>query len=181
VPHVSTPEDAHAAVQAAHYPPLGTRGLAVSTRAGHHGTVPLHQHLADAAASTVVIGQVEDKDSIIHSPQIAATRRLNAVWIGPSDLSLSMGLPGQMDHPDVVAAIDQIANDVFASTDCALCILVDSPQQAEAWRNRGARILLFNSTSILANGLQGISRQLREVPKATNTLRAVDAMASPTA
>lgn len=157
VPHVSDPEHAQAAVRAAHYPPEGSRGLALSTRAGCHGTVPLHKHLADAAASTIVIAQVEDQHAIPHSAQIAGTPRLNAVWIGPSDLSLSLGLPGQLDHPTVVGAIDQIAAQVTASSRCALCVLVESVEQAASWRQRGARIVLFNSTAILANQLRKIA------------------------
>jgi 4-hydroxy-2-oxoheptanedioate aldolase len=168
VPHVSTADDARAAVHAAHYPPAGGRGLAVSTRAGHHGTVALTQHLAAAAANTVVVAQVEDRDSVLHSAEIAATPRLNAVWIGPSDLSLSMGLPGQMEHPDVIAAIDRIASDVIGSSDCALCVLVDTPEQAADWRKRGARIVLFNSTAILANELRELTARVH-----ADALRAV--------
>ena len=157
VPHVSHAEDAEAAVRAAHYPPAGTRGLSVSTRAGRHGTLPLHQHLADAAATTIVVAQVEDKGAVAHSAQIAATPRLNAVWIGPSDLSLSLGLPGQLDHPAVAGAIDEIAADVTASSGCALCVLVDTVEQAAAWGARGARMVLFNSTTILAQQLQNLA------------------------
>jgi 4-hydroxy-2-oxoheptanedioate aldolase len=160
VPHVSNAEDARAAVAAAHYPPAGTRGLAVSTRAGHHATVSLQAHLADAAANTVVVAQAEDTEAVQHSADIAATPGLNAVWIGPSDLSLSLGLPGQMDHPEVVAAIDHIAHKVVASDGCALCVLVDTPEQAAEWSAQGARMVLFNSTAILsrelANTLTGV-------------------------
>jgi 4-hydroxy-2-oxoheptanedioate aldolase len=160
VPHVSSAEDSRAAVRAAHYPPVGTRGLALSTRAGHHGTAHLQAHLANAAANTTVIAQAEDTDAVKHSADIAATPGLNAVWIGPSDLSLSLGLPGQLDHPDVVAAIDQIATNVIASNECALCVLVDTPEQAAAWHDRGARIVLFNSTAILAQALRKITTRV---------------------
>ena len=157
VPHVSDPEDAQAAVRAAHYPPVGRRGLALSTRAGRFGTVPLHEHLAHAAASTIVVAQIEDKQAVPRSARVAATPGLNAVWIGPSDLSLSLGLPGQLAHPTVVGAIDHIAAEVTASAHCALCVLVDSVDQAAQWRRRGARIVLFNSTAILADQLRTVT------------------------
>jgi 4-hydroxy-2-oxoheptanedioate aldolase len=157
VPHVSAPEDAQAAVRAAHYPPTGSRGLALSTRAGRYGTLPVHEHLANAAASTIVVAQVEDKDAVPQSAQIAATPGLNAVWIGPSDLSLSLGLPGQLTHPAVAAAIDHIAAEVTASSHCALCVLVDSVEEAAAWRQRGARIILFSSTAILAGQFRKVT------------------------
>jgi 4-hydroxy-2-oxoheptanedioate aldolase len=156
VPHVCAAEDAQAAVRAAHYPPTGRRGLALSTRAGRYGARPLHEHLTDAAESTIVVAQVEDADAVPRSAQIAATPGLNAVWFGPSDLSLSLGLPGQLTHPTVAGAIDHIAAEVTASAHCALCVLVDSADEAAAWRQRGARIVLFSSTAILA-------RQLRQL------------------
>ncbi len=156
VPHVNDADQARTAVEGAHYPPVGIRSLAVSTRAGHHGTVPLHQHLADASANTIVVAQAEDQHSAINSASIAATRGVNAVWIGPNDLALSLGYPGQMDHPDVIAAIDQIAANVIASTNCALCVLVDTTEQATRWQQRGARIILFNASAILAKELAEI-------------------------
>lgn len=163
VPHVSNAEDAHAAVRGAHYPPTGTRGLAVSTRAGHHGAKTVHQHISDASATTVVVGQVEDNEAAQHSSEIAETPGLNAVWIGPSDLSLSLGLPGQPEHPAVVAAIDQIATAVVASPDCALCVLVDSPQEAADWHARGAKIMLFNSSAIHSRELRAITTAVRSI------------------
>lgn len=161
VPHISSAEQARVAVAQAHYPPLGTRGLAVSTRAGRHGNASMRDHLASAAENTVVVAQVEDKEAAKRSEEIAHTPGLNAVWIGPSDLSMSLGLPGQLDHPEVVAAVDRIAADVLASPECALCVLVDNPGEAEDWLARGARIVLFNSTSILANGLREIIENTR--------------------
>lgn len=156
VPHISSADQARAAVAQAHYPPMGTRGLAVSTRAGRHGNASMRDHLASAAENTVVVAQVEDKEAAKRSEEIAHTPGLTAVWIGPSDLSMSLGLPGELDHPEVVAAVDRIAADVLASRDCALCVLADTPKDADSWRARGARIVLFNSTSIVANGLREI-------------------------
>jgi 4-hydroxy-2-oxoheptanedioate aldolase len=167
VPHVSDPDDARAAVRAAHYPPIGRRGLALSTRAGRFGTVPQDEHLANAAAGTIVVAQVEDKEAVPHSARIAATPRLDAIWIGPSDLSLSLGLPGQFGHPTVVGAIDHIAAEVTASAHCALCVLADSVEQALSWQRRGARIVLFNSTAILADQL----RKVTDLLGADNDLR----------
>lgn len=158
VPHVSSPEDARTAVRSAHYAPRGARGLAVSTRAAKYGTVELRDHLARAATETVVVAQIEDVGGATASAAIAATFGLNGVWIGPSDLSLSLGLPGQLDHPDVVATIDRISTNVVMSDSCALCVLVDSTDEAAAWRDRGARIVLFNATAIIASQLVALAR-----------------------
>lgn len=65
------------------------------------------------------------------------------------------------DHPEVVAAINQIAADVVASSGCALCVLVDSPDEVDSWRERGAGIVLFNSTTILANAMRATLGRVR--------------------
>jgi 4-hydroxy-2-oxoheptanedioate aldolase len=162
VPHVSTAGEAAAAVSAAHYPPMGTRGLAVSTIAGRHGTVPLKTHLDAAAATTFVVAQAEDKEAATNSAAIAAVPGLDAVWIGPSDLSMSLGQPGQTSHPVVAAAIDRIADNVTSSADCALCVIADSTEEAAAWVQRGARIILLNSTKLLADAFRGAVGSARE-------------------
>ncbi|MEU6131755.1 aldolase/citrate lyase family protein [Saccharopolyspora sp. NPDC047091] len=152
VPHISTEAEAHAAASAAHYPPRGTRGPALSARAGRSGTVSMQRHLADAARGTVVVAQAEDTESVDNIGAITATGDLNAVWIGPSDLPMSLGRPGEMDRPEVVAAIDEIVEGVLSSPACRLAVLVDDVEDADRWRARGATMLLFNHTTILQAG-----------------------------
>ncbi|QDG65217.1 2,4-dihydroxyhept-2-ene-1,7-dioic acid aldolase [Pseudarthrobacter sp. NIBRBAC000502772] len=168
IPHVSTAGEAAAAVSAAHYPPIGTRGLAVSTIAGHHGTVPLKAHLDAAAATTFVVAQAEDKEASANSAAIAAVPGLDAVWIGPSDLSMSLGQPGQTSHPAVAAAIDRIADNVTSSAGCALCVIADSTEDAAVWAQRGARIILFNSTKLLADAFRGAVSSARDAVQAAD-------------
>lgn len=86
VPHVDTPQDAEAAVQSAHYPPIGARGLAASTRAGRFSTDTLTEHLERARRETTVIVQIEDIAAVEHGYQIASTEHIDAVWLGPGDL-----------------------------------------------------------------------------------------------
>ncbi|MGW3950254.1 HpcH/HpaI aldolase family protein [Streptomyces sp. NPDC004752] len=163
VPHISTQAEARAAVSAAHYPPHGSRGLALSTRAGRSGTISIQQHLADAAASTVVVAQAEDIEAVDNIGAIVETDRLNAVWFGPSDLSMSLGRPGELHHPEVSAAIDKIVESVLAAPACRLAVLVDTVEDAMQWRARGASMLLFNHTTILHNGMRSIVEGFRKL------------------
>ncbi|WP_199334625.1 HpcH/HpaI aldolase family protein [Streptomyces sp. GMR22] len=164
VPHISTRAEARAAVSAAHYPPHGSRGLALSTRAGRSGTVPMQQHLADAAARTVVVAQAEDVAAVDNIGAIVETDGLNAVWIGPSDLSMSLGRPGELNHPEVSASIDKIVESVLSAPACRLAVLVDTVEDAIQWRARGASMLLFNHTTILHKGMSGIVEGFRQLP-----------------
>lgn len=153
VPHVTNPDEAAAAVRAAHYPPIGTRGLAVSTRAGRQGTVSLAEHVEAALRSTVVVVQIEDGSALQHINEIASTTRLDAILIGPTDLSISLGHPGEFEHPRVVAAIDECVDRIIAAQNAAICVLVSSLKEADDWRRRGARVILVNATSLLAECL----------------------------
>lgn len=161
VPHISTGAEARLAVAAAHYPPLGSRGLALSTRAGQQGTRPLAEHLRRAAADTVVIAQIEDATAVDNALEIAATPYLNAVWVGPGDLSLSLGHPGDLAHPDVDRAIGRVVEGVRRARNAALCVLVDDEHQARAWEARGASLLLFSAVALFAERLGRVAADAR--------------------
>lgn len=161
VPHVNDAGDAHAAVRAAYYPPLGERGLAVSTRAGRQGLASVDEHVRHATENTLVVVQLEDARALAHAGELARTERVDAVFIGPTDLSSSLGYPGQPGHPEVVAAIDRIAEDVVAADRAALCVLVSTEEEAQVWRSRGARLLLFSAAALLSERLAGVVRGVR--------------------
>lgn len=147
-PHVDTPQEAAQAVNAAHYPPVGKRGLAASTRAGRHSTSTLADHLDRARRETTVVVQIEDKKAVDHAPAIAAADHVDAIWLGPGDLSMSLGHPGDLDHPDVAAAIDSIVTAVTGAENTALCVVVDSEDEIPLWRTRGASIVVFVAANI---------------------------------
>ena len=106
VPYVETPKDAAQAVRAMRYGPRGIRGMAGMTRATRYGKVA--DYVATAEDELCLIVQVETVRGMENLEAIAQTPGVDAVFIGPSDLSASMGLPGQLRHPDVIAAIHDI-------------------------------------------------------------------------
>jgi 4-hydroxy-2-oxoheptanedioate aldolase len=160
VPHVTSAIEARAAVSSAHYPPLGRRGLAVSTRAGRQGTTPLTKHIEDALERTVVIAQIEDGEALHHIDDIASTPRLDALFVGPNDLSISLGHPGEFSHPHVVSAIDECVERVHAAGNASICVLVSSVDEAHEWQRRGARIVLFTASALLAGCIDDLLGRL---------------------
>ena len=103
VPYIETAAQAQAAVNAMHYGPRGIRGMAGSTRATRYGRV--ENYFATASEELCLIVQIETVTGMQNLEAIAGTEGVDAVFIGPADLSASMGFPGQTDHPQVVAAI----------------------------------------------------------------------------
>jgi 4-hydroxy-2-oxoheptanedioate aldolase len=131
VAHVRDAAEAQAAVTAAHYPPRGIRGLALTTRAGRHGTANLGEHLARAARQTLVIAQIEDAEAVPQTEAICAVEGVDAVLIGATDLSISLGHPGATGHPAVTAAVAQITERAQAG-DVPVATVVSSRLEAES-------------------------------------------------
>jgi 4-hydroxy-2-oxoheptanedioate aldolase len=162
VPHVDTIPDAVSAARSAHYPPAGTRGLAVSTRAGGQGTVSLADHLDHARRETVMMAQLEDKKVIPIAGAIASTPNVNAVWLGPSDLSMSLGHPGDLQHPVVAHAIDDIVNQVVSTDQAALCVIAGHEDEIPYRQTRGATVVLFASPNLIAARLKQVTARSKQ-------------------
>ena len=96
VPLVSTAEDAARAVAACRYPPTGMRSSG-PIRALHYGGA---DYLAKADGEIVVMAMIETKEGLANLDAICATPGLDAIYIGPSDLSFALGLTPRMDNPD---------------------------------------------------------------------------------
>lgn len=104
VPMVDTAKQAAEIVSAVKYPPEGRRGLGTSmARAARWNTVP--GYLDEANREMVVIVQAETKTALANLEAIANTSGVDGVFIGPSDLSASMGHAGNASHPDVIKAV----------------------------------------------------------------------------
>ena len=108
IPHVKTAEHARAVVSKAKYPPLGNRGLESINADALYGLRPLQQYLQAANDETFLVLQVEDAEALDHIEDIAAVDGIDVIFVGPSDLALSLGLPGQEKHPRVVEAIRRV-------------------------------------------------------------------------
>lgn len=101
VPFVQDADEARRAVAACRYPPEGVRGMAGMSRAAKFGTVPDYFGTANAGISVIV--QLETVPAMAQLEAIAAVPGVDGLFLGPADLSGSMGLVGQLTHPDVMA------------------------------------------------------------------------------
>lgn len=146
VPMVDTPEQADAAVQAVRYPPRGIRGAAGGARAARYGRIP--GYLTKADAEMCLIAQVETPLSISNIPAIAEVEGVDALFIGPSDLSANMGFLGQPTHPEVEEAIK---NAIAAIHDAGkpAGILSYDPVTAQRYAGYGADMLAVASDASL--------------------------------
>jgi len=106
VPMVNTAADAAKVVQFSKYPLAGRRSVGLS-RAHRYGP-GFNDYVANANKEIVVMIQVEHRDAVSNIDEILAVEGIDSYFIGPYDLSASMGLTGQLTHPDVISAIKLI-------------------------------------------------------------------------
>jgi 2-keto-3-deoxy-L-rhamnonate aldolase RhmA len=104
VPRVDTPEQAREAISFMRYPPDGGRGLALSTRGAGLGELG-HTQIQAINGRILGIIQIESRSAVDHAAEIAAIDGVDVLFVGPADLTHSLGIPGQLDHPDYLAAI----------------------------------------------------------------------------
>ena len=109
LPNTDTPEQARALVEYAKYYPLGNRG--VSLLRSHSGFVKVEnasEYMKKINEETVLMAQIESPTGVENAEKILAVEGIDALFIGPNDLSQSMGIMGQYSHPDFIAALDHV-------------------------------------------------------------------------
>jgi len=146
LPHVSDAAAARAAVDAAHYPPRGTRSFGVS-RAHAYGARIDHA-IRFASAETAVVVQVEDARAIERIDEIVAVPGIDGALVGPFDLSGSLGRLGETTHPEVVAAIERVAA-ACAARGVAAGIFAPSVEQARDYLRMGYRLIALGVDAML--------------------------------
>ena len=105
IPMIKNADEAEAAIREAKFPPRGARGYGYS-RANRHGA-NFEAYCAEANDEIAMVMQIEHKDAIAHLDAILGVEGVDGLFIGPLDLSGSMGITGQLDHPDMTSALEK--------------------------------------------------------------------------
>lgn len=147
VPHVNTRVEAEAAVRHAKFAPLGHRGFAGGRSAfGEKMT----EYTRRANEETMVVVMLEEVEALENLGEILKVDHIDVFFVAPGDLAQSMGLPGQMDHPKVQAAVDDAVAKIRAAGR-APGVLV-TPATARRALERGALFLYVSLASLLDPG-----------------------------
>lgn len=112
VPSINSKGEAEAAVRMAKYPPIGHRGVGLARAQGYGSTFP--EYVAAANDDTLLIVQIEHIDGVSNIEEILSVPGLDGTFIGPYDLSMSLGVPGQLSHPAVLAAKKRVLEATLA-------------------------------------------------------------------
>jgi 4-hydroxy-2-oxoheptanedioate aldolase len=116
IPHIQSRADAEAAISAAKYYPLGSRGFSPYTRAGGYSRDNIEKHSQIQNEKTVICLILEGKEGIKNLDEILSIKNIDKtvdlIYIGAYDLSQALGIPGQVNHPRVRKSLEQSINKI---------------------------------------------------------------------
>ena len=160
VPQVNTAEQAEQFVQWGRYYPKGSRGLGFGRAQGYG--LKVSEYLETANENILLSVQAESAEAVKNIESIVRVQGLDAVLVGPYDLSASMGLPGQIDHPDVQAAIQHVANVCFEAG-MPIGIFGMTAEAVRPYIEQGFRFIVAGAdTVLLGNAARQLLNQLRD-------------------
>ncbi len=143
-PRVESPELLEKAISWTRFPPEGVRGYGLQPTHVGYEAVGMPDIIAHSNANTMVALQIETKAAIERIDELLSVPKIDAVMIGPADLSISLGVAGQFEHPTLVAAIEKI-RDACIRHGIAPGIHMRSLKLVQYWRDHGMLFLSCNS------------------------------------
>jgi 4-hydroxy-2-oxoheptanedioate aldolase len=155
VPTISTAEEAQRAVWAAKFSPLGRRGVDPAVRAARYAADGASFY-EKANKETLVITAIESTNGIKNLPKILRVKGIDVLFVGPYDLSQSLGVIGQVRHPQVIEKIQEIIR-LSRKSGVAVGLYTDTPEVAKEWVKQG---ILYCCLGIDAAILYNASRNL---------------------
>ena len=159
VPQVNTPEQAERVVRFCRYPPEGARGVGIA-RAHGYG-LRFQPYVASANAQTTLVVQAEHIEAVENIEQIVSVPGVDAVLVGPYDLSASLGRMGEIEHPSVVEAIAQVTRTCRAAG-VPLGIFGVTASAVQPYIESGYTLLVAGvDTLMLGHAAKGILTELR--------------------
>ena len=140
---VNTVPQAEAIVKAVKYPPLGTRGVGLSRAQGYKDE--FEEYYQWVNAESMVFVQIEHIEAVENLEKILRTVGVDGFFVGPYDLSASLGIPGEFGHPKMQRALDEIARvRKLVPNSVAGCHVVDTePEEAKAKLEAGYRLIAY--------------------------------------
>jgi 2-keto-3-deoxy-L-rhamnonate aldolase RhmA len=159
-PRIGSVEEARAVVDAMKFTPEGNRGYGVRGIVNDYQYAGAKAEMESANRETLVVLQVESKECLDHAFEIAAVPGVDALMIGPFDLSISLGIPGQFDNPIFWQAIDRVV-EAASRAGIAPGIHMASAGPLKKAAERGMRFLVCGSdANVMLAGFRSIVQEM---------------------
>ncbi|MBK9284220.1 MAG: aldolase [Sphingobacteriaceae bacterium] len=142
IPHIKTKQDAEKAIEYSKFKPVGERGLCRFVRAAEFSNIPKEEYIKNANDKSIIILQIEGTEGAKNIEEIASVEGVDIIFVGPYDLSQSMGLTGQIWHPDVAKEITRII-EICKGKGVATGIFTDTPEGVKHWSDLGVKYINY--------------------------------------
>lgn len=160
-PRVEDPEVLARAVSWTKFPPAGIRGYGLSLHQLDYETHSFPKVIEHMNQNSLVVFQIETQRACDAREELLSVPGVDAVMVGPADLSISLGVPGEFEHPRMVEAIEAIRDSCLAHG-VAPGIQTRNLKLAQFWRDRGMLFLgCGNELAMMFESASGIVRGLR--------------------
>jgi 4-hydroxy-2-oxoheptanedioate aldolase len=169
VPRVHTAEQAQLVVASAKYPPQGTRGFGARGVVTDYETATVAEIVNWANAHTVVIVQIESAQAVDVIEDIVRVEGIDVALIGPNDLSISLGIPGEFNHPRFIAAVERTF-EACLKHKVSPAIHTGDLEGLKRYRDMGMCFLMYASEArMLLNAATQVVRQLKAEARPAGT------------
>jgi 4-hydroxy-2-oxoheptanedioate aldolase len=159
VPQIESRADAERARDAARFAPLGERGLSQYVRAG--GYAGREGYTDRQNEETTLILQVEGEAAVAEIDGILAVEGIDVAFLGPYDLSQSLGIPGQVRDERVETLMEDVC-EAAAGSDTAVGTYADDPEMARQWIDAGVQFVAISvDGAVLTRGLERLAADVR--------------------
>jgi len=144
IPRITKASEVQDVVQILKYPPLGRRGCVVARGHTDFKSGPLAETFERANEESMLVVQIETAEALENLEELLSVRGVDVAFVGPTDLSMALGIPGEMNNPKLHAAIFQMI-DIARRQAIYPAIQMNVLAHGLFWAERGMRMVSYNS------------------------------------
>lgn len=159
IPNISTVEDAQIAINSARFHPIGERGVCRFVRAANYGQTSKEEYFK-VANDTILVLQIEGKQGIENLNSILNLKGIDILFVGPYDLSQSLGTPGEIDSEAVQKCVQKVTT-LAENKAVTLGVFADTPENYKQLTKMGFRYLSYSvDVSLFRDSVTELSKRL---------------------
>ena len=143
IPQINSKADAVRAVKSVKYSPQGERGVCRYVRAANYSSMDKFKYFESANKETMIIAHIEGIEGINNLDEILSVPGIDVIFIGPYDLSQSLGIPGEVNHPLVTEKIKEVVTKC-RKNDISVGTFADDIPTAKKWVSLGVQYMSFS-------------------------------------
>jgi len=143
VPQISNKDDALRVVKAAKFSPNGERGVCRFVRAAQYTSMDKFSYFKSANEETMVIIHIEGEEGVRNIEEILTVEGIDVIFLGPYDLSQSLGVPGQVSHPKVLEMMEKVIKSATANGK-VVGTFVDDIDTGKKWIALGVKYISYS-------------------------------------